>query len=282
MTGLKPFLPAGTHARIWRRRDRRRFEPSPSRHAELVVFVGMTGSIEYYIEGRIIRIEPRTVLFAFPGKAHFLMAESREADMVVGVLSQHLVGRLQSSPLPETQTERNPAPLLAKLSKVDFDKLRALSDELITTQDQTALEMGMGWWLHNLSQSIAGVGKIDHAQLHPSVGGAIEMINEDPSLPLSAVANAVGLTHTRLGQVFREEVGLTLYEFRLQRRLEVFAEIRDREPDTNLLQAAIAAGFGDYSSFYRAYTKYYGQTPETNRRRSNRKIRNPGANSRSV
>ena len=95
-------------------------------------------------------------------------------------------------------------------------------------------------------------------KLHPSVGGAIEMINEDPSLPLNAVAEAMGLTHTRLGQVFRDEVGMTPYEFRLQRRLEVFAEIRDREPDTNLLQAAITAGFGDYSSFYRAYTKYYG------------------------
>ncbi len=264
MTQLKPYLPANVSARIWRRRDRRRFEPAPSRHAELVVFIGINGNIEYYIEGRIMMIEPRTVLLAYPGEAHFLLSETSGADMVVGVVAPRLVrhGKAHPSLALESETQR---PFLARLSPSQFEHMLALSDELERSLDPDVVELGMGWWLHKVWHAVADAGKDHHAQLPAAVGKAIELINEDPSISIAAVARMVGLTHTRLGQIFREAVGITPSEFRLQRRLDLFAEIMEREPGSNLLKASIGAGFGDYSTFYRAYLKYHGHAPDKRR-----------------
>lgn len=212
-------------------------------------------------------IEPRTVLLAYPGEAHFLLSETSGADMVVAVIAPKLVrhGNAHPSIASEAEAQRR---FLARLSPSQFDQMLALSDELEKSPDPGVVELGIGWWLHRVWQVVADAGKDHHAQLPAAVGKAIELINEDPSLSIATVARTVGLTHTRLGQIFREAVGMTPSEFRLQRRLDLFAEIMELEPGSNLLKASIDAGFGDYSTFYRAYLKHHGYAPDKHRIKS--------------
>ena len=67
-----------------------------------------------------------------------------------------------------------------------------------------------------------------------------------------------------LCKAFRKTTGLTLQEYI---RLKRLAKVRDlRLTGATISEAATAAGFTDYSSFYRAYKKEYGVSPRENMR----------------
>jgi len=69
------------------------------------------------------------------------------------------------------------------------------------------------------------------------------------------------MSSTRLGQVFRRQIGMTMSAFRTERRFELFERLRHQRPSTGLPTAALDAGFGDYSAFYRSYRRRYGHAP---------------------
>ncbi|MEX0349722.1 MAG: helix-turn-helix domain-containing protein [Paracoccaceae bacterium] len=256
----KAYLPEGVRARIWRRRDRRRFEAGPKQHAELVVLVGLEGTIQYYIDGTIARIEPRTALFAQPGRSHFLVSETRHADLIVVVVSQslRLSGDIHSVSTDASGTTEDG---IAKISRSDFEELIRLSHRLVGLEDQAVIEIGISWWLCEVQRMVRETETRLSSSLHPKVGDALELIHETPSMAISQIADAVGLSHTRLTQLFRRDLGCSPSAVRLDRRLALVEELRDARPEASLLELSLDAGFGDYSSFYRAYQKRYGHKP---------------------
>lgn len=255
MSGLKPYLSAERRALIWRRSSRRRFEDAPARHAETVVLIGISGEAHYYIDGRTIRILPRCVLLAHPGQAHFLLSEKAETDLFVAVISSALIE--DGDALPPIRE----MPPFARLDATRFEVVRTLSDELVDTSGRAALECGMCWWFFRIREMLRDTVAEPTLDLHPSVSAAVELIREDPSRQIADIAKACGMTHTGLGQIFRRELGVTPAEYRTRRRLELFSELRNREPDASLIRLAFDAGFGDYSAFYRACRKHTGKPP---------------------
>ena len=60
--------------------------------------------------------------------------------------------------------------------------------------------------------------------------------------------------------MFKENVGLSIHQYITKKRLSLCQEaIRS---DTNITEVYQAYGFGDYSSFYRAFKKEYGISPK--------------------
>jgi AraC-like DNA-binding protein len=74
---------------------------------------------------------------------------------------------------------------------------------------------------------------------------------------LAAIAN---LSYRRYTQRFRQETGATVVEYVTSLRLD-FASQRLRETG-NIMLACFDAGFGDLSSFYRAFKRAYAITPK--------------------
>ena len=68
------------------------------------------------------------------------------------------------------------------------------------------------------------------------------------------------LSKYHLCHIFKEATGITVLEYVRQKRL-TFADALTKDGKT-LTEAALAAGFGDYSSFYRAYVKRYKTNPK--------------------
>jgi AraC-like DNA-binding protein len=62
-----------------------------------------------------------------------------------------------------------------------------------------------------------------------------------------------------LNKVFRKATGTTIYDYLLYKRV-IFAQ-QLLANGANATEVAIKAGFKDYSSFYRAYTKFLGHSP---------------------
>ena len=95
--------------------------------------------------------------------------------------------------------------------------------------------------------------------VHPTVVGTLRLLAKDPSLVGKELASELGLS--RLARVFKEQMGMSLVEYRNRLRLERFDVLLDEGGD-NLLEAALAAGFGSYSQFHRVFRAMRGVTPK--------------------
>jgi AraC-like DNA-binding protein len=104
--------------------------------------------------------------------------------------------------------------------------------------------------------------------LEPKVIQATRLLAEDPSLGGKEIAAQLDISLSRLARVFKSTMGVSLVEYRNRLRLKRFGVLVDSGGD-NLLEAALAAGFGSYAQFHRVFRALRGTTPrEYVRRRS--------------
>jgi AraC-like DNA-binding protein len=95
---------------------------------------------------------------------------------------------------------------------------------------------------------------------HPIVVKMVRMFAKDPSLSAKDMSVEFGISLSRLARLFKTEMGLSLVEYRNRLRLDRFLVLVDAG-GTNLLEAALAAGFGSYAQFHRVFCAVHRKTP---------------------
>ena len=90
-----------------------------------------------------------------------------------------------------------------------------------------------------------------------------EHLTED--LSVDAIADAQFVSKYHMMRLFQTTTGMGIHNYITQRRLELARELIGQ--GINATEACFRSGFGTYSSFTRAYGKYFGTTP-TGRRYS--------------
>jgi AraC-like DNA-binding protein len=95
---------------------------------------------------------------------------------------------------------------------------------------------------------------------HPLVGSVVRMLAKDPSLTGRELAPKLDISPSRLARVFKGAMGMSLVDYRNRLRLERFQVLVDAGGE-NLLDAALAAGFGSYAQFHRVFRALRGTTP---------------------
>ncbi len=103
----------------------------------------------------------------------------------------------------------------------------------------------------------------DPATFHsdPKLDEIVAYINRNLSddLSLEAISKKFYISRSYLMHRFKETTGCSAHRYILQKRLMMAAElIREGEP---VVEAAARCGYGDYSSFLRAFKKLFGVNP---------------------
>lgn len=81
----------------------------------------------------------------------------------------------------------------------------------------------------------------------------------EENLSLDRLASIFYVSKYHIAHLFKENLGLSLHQYILKKRLSL---CRDAIlGGTEINEAALLCGFGDYSSFYRAFKKEYGVSP---------------------
>ncbi|RZI43284.1 AraC family transcriptional regulator [Herbaspirillum sp. HC18] len=86
---------------------------------------------------------------------------------------------------------------------------------------------------------------------------------------LDALARLANTTPYHLARIFREEVGVPVYQYLVRTRLGLGLE-RMRVPGTSLTDIALEAGFSTHSHFSSSFRAVFGTSPSQFRNRANR------------
>ena len=108
------------------------------------------------------------------------------------------------------------------------------------------------------------------------VASAVAMLNKRPGIGGKELAAALNISLSRLARVFKILMGMSLVEYRNRLRLDRFESLLDRGR-TNLLEAAMEAGFGSYAQFHRVFRANLHASPREYLRPAGNDRRAPGA-----
>jgi AraC-like DNA-binding protein len=100
------------------------------------------------------------------------------------------------------------------------------------------------------------------------VSATVEMLNAEPGMSGGELAKALNISQSHLGRMFKAVKGMSLVDYRNRLRVEKFVALLERG-ETNLLDAALEAGFGSYSHFHRVFFAQLHVTPSDHLRRLN-------------
>jgi AraC-like DNA-binding protein len=105
-----------------------------------------------------------------------------------------------------------------------------------------------------------GATTTDESPSRRLVTSTVAMLAKDPAMGGKQIAARLDISLSRLARVFKSEMGMSLVEYRNRLRLDRFGVLLDRGR-TNLLEAALAAGFGSYAQFHRVFRALRHMTP---------------------
>lgn len=106
----------------------------------------------------------------------------------------------------------------------------------------------------------------------PGEGSAVSLLiqnvsaelQRDPSLAGKELSQRFGLTPAYLASTFKEEMGVSIVEYRNRLRLDRFFALL-KKGERSLVAAALEAGFGSYSQFHRVHWREVGAAPSVPR-----------------
>lgn len=153
-------------------------------------------------------------------------------------------------------------PPMAALTPLFAASETALSEQDATALEELALRMAGAALRLSHADAAAPEGTRDLAR----IASAARLIEEHYAEPLTIadIAATAGLSRYHFLRRFGAVLGMTPYQYLLNRRLRAAARAL-REDRASVIEAALSAGFGDLSEFTRRFRRTFGQTPASYR-----------------
>lgn len=248
-------------------------EPRPNgvevhHHDFYEVYYLLNGSIDYWVDGRIIHMEPGDILLINPQELHrpLLTPETKVYERIVlwinkGYLEQ-ISGDIsrcfdQSLPNRICPADRDRPVMKARMHELVRE---FYSKEYGSQLSATGLFLQLMVQLNRLALRTEKADREDK-QLSPLVRKTMDHIREHISSPLSLeeIAGALYVSKYHLSHAFSREVGVSLYRYIMLRRLLLARQLLLTGQSAG--QVSLNCGFSDYASFYRAFKAEYGISP---------------------
>ncbi len=254
-------------------------EPRPKgvevhHHDFYEVYYLLKGEVEYWVDGRILRMRPGDLLLINPQELHRPMVdpESPVYERIVLWINKEYLEGLSSGSFSLNRcfdtTLPNHTHLIHPVAG-ERSALTARMSELV--REYYSREAGSDLCAYGIFlQFMVQLNRMaqqetrqpeEAGQLSELVQKVLSYISHHLSEPLTLenVAEAFYVSKYYLSHAFSKEVGVSVYRYILLRRLLMARQ---------LLSAGVAAGqacrecgFSDYTSFYRAFKSEYGISP---------------------
>ena len=240
---------------------------------KIVIFI--SGNVTYLIEGKAYRLKPWDILLVSSSEVHKTIVDAAGTyeRMIIWVNSNFLMKH--NSPDSNlltcfdiaTREKRN-------LLRLDPELLRQGKYILSQLKEEYGKE-GFGSqilknslflqfiiYLNRLYLKPEAIKHQEDGEYNESIGAVIRYINENlcEDMSVESLASRFYMSRYHLMHKFKSQTGYTIHSYILQKRL-IMANTLIKS-GKSMSEACSDCGFGDYSSFVRAFKKMYGLSPK--------------------
>jgi AraC-like DNA-binding protein len=235
------------------------------RHEELEMNLVLDGSGEVAVGSESFPLRRGALVWILPGSSHALTRASADFAMYVASFGPELVHALRACDRSLGEGRGGEGVCL------DEDDLQRLSLRCLRLLQRrthvAAFNAELAALLLDLWHAPTR-GRLDEEPLHPAVGRAAALLaNGADRWSLPALSRRVGLSPFQLSRAFHARMGVTLAHYGNHQRVQRFERLYGDGRAATLLRAALEAGFGSYSQFFRTYRAVTGWTPDAHRER---------------
>lgn len=238
-------------------------------HDELELKIVLWGRVVYEMATSRVELGSGSLLWLGPGQPHTLVELSNDLAMWVSSF------RVFAVRAAERQTEVRIMESGATFGTCDLgsDQLRQLSalcSDLVLQHEPGAFNQGASRLLARALVALEEPveNRLQVSELHPAVARAVSLLHgPDGALTLEALGRRCGLSAPRLSRLFKQQMGLSLVQYRNHHRVQRFISQFGHGEQQNMLEVALQVGFGSYPQFHRAFCQVTGYSPTEHLRR---------------
>ena len=248
----------------------------PHHHDFYEIYFLLNGEVEYWVDGRIIRMTPGDLLLINPQELHrpILNENSRVYERIVlWIHKEYLEGlSTEHSNLCRCFDTAMPGHThLIRTSAIERPALTARIGELVRefySRDFGSRLCADGLFLQfmvhlNRMASHTDMQQEEMETRSPLVQKVLHYISEhvQEEMSLEDLAARFYVSKYHLSHAFSREVGVSVYRYVMLRRLMMARQMLLAGEAAG--QVCRNCGFADYTSFYRAFKSEYGVSPRT-------------------
>ena len=248
-------------------------EPRPDpvevhHHDFYEVYFLLGGQVEYWVDGRIIRMEPGDLLLINPMELHRPMIEPGDVyERIVVWIHKEFLEQQGGLGGCFDMSKPNHTHLI-RPSGAERTVLTARLGELV--REFYSRELGSqvsayGLFLQFMVQlnrmALGRKQQEQEQQMSPLVQKVLNHIGEHvgEEMTLQSLAEKFYVSKYHLSHAFSREVGVSVYRYIMLRRLLLARQLLLSGESAN--SVCRSCGFSDYTSFYRAFRSEYGTSP---------------------
>jgi len=243
-------------------------EPRPAdvevhHHDFYEVYHLLKGHVDYWVEGRIVSMEPGDLLLINPMELHRPMIRDQAYERIVLWIDREYLQSLSPALCACFEADDRVHLIHRGAEKVTVH-LRDLVREYYS-QDGCAPFAAQGIFLQfmaQLNRLSAKSSYQEECRQSPIVQTTLQYISENiaDDLSLEKLAAVCYVSKYHLSHTFTKEVGVSIYRYIMLRRLLLARQLLAAgEPAGTVCRSC---GFTDYTGFYRAFRSEYGISPK--------------------
>jgi AraC-like DNA-binding protein len=240
---------------------------------KIVIFI--SGNVTYLIEGKAYKLKPWDILLVSSSERHKTIVDASMTyeRMIIWVNSNFLIKHnspennlLTCFDIASTE-KRNLLRLDTELLRQGKYILSQLKEEYLkggfgSQVLKNALFLQFVIYLNRLYLTPEAIKHQADGDYNESIGEVIKHINENlcEDMSVENLASIFYMSRYHLMHKFKSQTGYTIHSYILQKRLMMANTLI--KSGKSMTEACSECGFGDYSSFVRAFKKIYGLSPK--------------------
>lgn len=234
------------------------------------VYYLLDGAVDYWVDGRIIRLEPGDLLLIGPEELHRpILEENQRYERIVIWIDRGWLEGLFEAPVRLSGCFAGERNRHIRPGSGERSALTARMGELVREfygRDYGSAQCAFGIFLQlmvqinrmGLRSREDGNESREMSELVRKVLNHIHAHLTEP-LSLEGIAGEFFVSKYYLSHAFSGEVGVSVYRYILLRRLLMARQLLAGGESAK--QVCRSCGFSDYTSFYRAFRSEYGISP---------------------
>lgn len=240
---------------------------------KIIIFI--SGKVTYLVEGKAYELRPWDILFVNKNEIHKPIIDSNVAyDRIIVWINSRFLKKHSSDNCNLQSCFEITYKQKYNLLRLNSSFIRSIKYTTFKLEDagksnefgsqvlKNSLFIQLMVYLNRLVLGFEYVEQHNEAKYDKNINDIINYINENLSgdLSLDTISEKFYLSKYYLMHRFKKQTGCTIHSYITQKRI-IMANSLIKEGKT-ITEACIECGFGDYSSFIRAFKKLLGMTPK--------------------